>query len=575
MKGKRRNTVLGMLAGVLVLVAAVSLACATAESTPTPVPPALPDAPVAPTVAPQPMATLVPGAPTPIPARPTATRVLPTATPVGAMAGPRYGGTLRMAAALDNKTMDPQADTRTWGRPVTYVLFNGIVKYDSNFNILPDIARDWQISNEGKTVTFDIVQGATFHDGTPVNADAVKFSLERVMNPDAGIPYRGSLEPFIERLEIVDEHTLAVHMNQPFRPLLATLGDRAGFVVPKSAPIPAEGIAEFGSSDFARNGIGSGPFRLTEWTIGSRIVVEKRDDYWEEGKPYLDGIIYQEVSEYPSRFAMIRTGETDLMEIRPRDLEIARANPNINIVPHESGRWQGISFTNDVPPWNNRNLRRAFAYSIDREAFIAVHYGGVGRPAYAPEAFGWTNNPDIKPITYDPVQAQREMELAGFPNGIDVDFWCNADTVSIEFCELTQSMAEAVGIRLNIIPLPSREFTPKMLSKEVNNRAPTSWRPRADPDGRLRLLFHCEGGRVTQYGYCNPDVDRLMDEAVGIYNTLEAKPLYDQAQRILAEDVAFNLISYSTNFAGLDQRVRGFEWIPDFQWRLRDLWLSQ
>ncbi len=566
---------LGLLGIVLGLLAAIAMACASAEPTPIPVAPSQPAAPQAPAAAPQPTVALVPGAPTPIPAKATPTRVLPTPTSVAMAGGPRYGGILRMAAALDNKTMDPQADTRTWGRPVTYGLFNGIVKYDAKFNVVPDIARSWEFSSDGKTVTFHLAKGAKFHDGTPVDADAVKFSLERVMNPEAGIPYRGSLEPFIERVEVVDELTLAIHLGSPFRPLLATLGDRAGFVVPKSAPIPAEGFGETGFSDFARKGTGSGPFKLKEWTIGSRIVLEKWDDYWEEGKPYLDGIIYQEVSEYASQFAMIRTGETDLMEVRPQDLGIARSNANIKIVAHESGRWHAISFTSDVPPWNNRNLRRALAFSIDRETFIDVHYGGIGRPAYALENFAWTANDDIKPISYDTEKAKQELTLAGFPNGVDIDFWCVSDSVSLQFCELTQTMAGEVGINLNIIPLPRREFTPNMLNKTSNNRAPTSWRPRADPDGRLRLLIHCEGGRVAQYGYCNPEVDKLLDEAVGVYDTAKAKLLYDQAQLILAEDVPFALITYSTNFAALSNNVQGFEWVPDFQWRLRDLWFSQ
>ncbi len=577
MKSRRgMSGTLAILLASLALVLAFSLACAAAEDTPTPVPPATPAPPVAPTVAPAPTATLVPGAPTPVPVLPTPTRILPTATPV-ATGEPVYGGIMRMTADLDNLTLDPHVDNGTWGRPVLYAIFNTVVQYDSDFNIIPDVARSWEFSADGKTVTFHTQPGAKFQDGTPLDAEAVKWSLDRVMNPEAGIVYRTNIAPFVDSVELIDKDTFIIHMPRPFRPLLATLGDRPGYVVPKSqAPIPAgEYVQGSAATGFAAQPVGSGPFKLKEWLPGSHIKLERWDGYWEEGKPYLDGILFQEVTEESSRFAMIRTGETDLVEVRSVDLPIIKDDPNINVVPHESGRWMGHVLVGDVPPWNNKALRQAFAYSMNRQIIIDVYLAGAGRLAYISETIGFAYNPDIKPITFDLEKARQKMVEAGFPNGVDVDYYCTSTSDYLRLCEMYQAMAAEADIRVNIKPIPSREYGPGLVNRTVTNR-PTSWRPRADPDGRLRLLFHSEGGRgQTMYGWSDPRVDQLLDEAVAIYDTAKAAPLYWEAQRIIAEEAAWIILASTTNYAALNAKVQNFAWIPDFQWRLRDLWIEK
>ena len=553
---------------------AISLACAGADDTATSAAPPQPDPAMAPTVAPAPVATLIPGAPTAISVLPTPTRVLPTVTPV-VTGQPVYGGVMRMAAAMDNKTLDPHLDGGTFGRPVTYAIYNTIVGYDPDFNIVPELAESWEFSADGKRVIFHVVKGAKFHDGTPVDAAAIKWSLDRVMDPDGGFPYRSLLEPFIESVDVVDEDTFAINVFAPFRPLLATLGDRPGFIVPKSAaPLKAEGaLGSLVSSGFSAKPIGSGAFKLKEWFPGSHILLERNDDYWEDGKPYLDGIRYQEVGEASSRFAMLRTGETDLMEVRADDLPVVEDNPNIKIVPHESGRWTGHFLAVDVPPWDNKPLRQAFAYAIDREAYISTILGGAGRLAYTSEGIGWAYNPDIKIYDFDLVKAREKMIEAGLPNGITIDFTCSSSASSIQACEVYQAMAAQVGIDLNIVAVPGGDITRLQLERAATNRV-TSWRPRADPHGRLFLLFHTDGGRQPTHGYSNAEVDRLLNEAATLYDTVRAKQLYDQAQTIITDDAGVIFVAYTTNYAGLSKRVQNFAWIPDFQWRLRDLWLD-
>ena len=562
----------------LAILLAVSLACASTDPTATPVAPAQPAAPAAPTAAPQPTATLVPGAPAPTVAAPTPTRVLPTATAVTASNQPVYGGTMRMAANLDNKTMDPHIDGETYGRPVTYAVFNTIVGFDANLNIIPELAQSWEVSSDGKAVTFRLVPGVKFHDGTPVDAAAVKWSLDRIMNPETGSPHRANLNP-VSSIAVVDATTFVINLKAPYRPLMAVLGDRPGFVVPKTAPIPGGVYGQISGTagTFAVTPVGSGAFKVKDWRPASNITLVKSETYWQKGKPYLDSIVLQFVPETGSQLAMLRTGETDLIEVQSTDLGLVRSNPNIKIVLHESGRWVGIGpLSVDVPPWNNKALRQALAYGIDRQAYVNLSLQGNGRPAYTSEGgIGWTTDPNLKPIVSDKAIAKQKLAEAGFPNGTTVPAYCDSTAFGTKECEIFQSMLADVGLKLNIIPTLTIDYTPKQTKREITSRFVTSWRPRADPDGRLRILFYSTGGQAPLSGYNNPEVDKLLDQAATIFDTAKAKQIYNQAETMIIQDVPFVVIAYSNNYAGLNAKVQNFSWIPDFQFRLRDLWIAR
>ncbi len=215
-------------------------------------------------------------------------------------AQPQVGGTLRHARNIDAKTLDPHFSVQWSERYVLYTIYNTLVGLDKGFNIVPELAESWTVSDEGKTITFKLRRGVKFHDGTDFNADAVKWNIDRILSADARTPLRSLIGPYIDAVVVVDPFTVRFNLKAPFRPLLATLAERPGFMASPAA------VRRYGQ-DFGRNPVGTGPFRFVEWIPDQRIVVQRNDRYWEPGKPYLNRIEFVHVPEKQVQLTALRT----------------------------------------------------------------------------------------------------------------------------------------------------------------------------------------------------------------------------------------------------------------------------
>ncbi len=557
-KHKTRYLVLGILGAVLTVLLAVSLACG-AEETPTPVPTVTP----APTAVP----TAVP-APTVVPIH----TAVPTTAPV---TGPQYGGDLRYAYNLNISTMDTHYSKQVEDRPVYYALYNTLVQYGTDFSIYPELATSWEVAANGKDVTFHLAEGVKFHNGEEFNAQTVKWNFDRRLRTEDPVRLHSMIAVYMDRVSVVDDHTVTFVMKYPYRPLLSDLGERPGFMLPPMAVEEMGGGYALDGGEFTRHGIGTGPFKWGEWTVGQQMVLERNNNYWENGKPYLDRIIFQHAPDRQIRLALLRTGETDVIDdVRVQDTPLIEANPNIRFTSLATGRWNCVTMSVDREPWSNKDIRMAIALAIDREALAATYYGGAAVPAYSSEGGNWAFDSTIKAYEYNPQRAREYLAKAGYPNGITMSYWCEGTPAEIELCEIYQAMMADVGINLNIVTVPPGE----VWTMAIEGKAPFSsgsFRARADPHARLFRVFHTTGPSNV-FGYSNPEVDRLLEEAVKVYDIEKAKPLYSQIQRIVSEEPAHRIFTvFELWYAGINARVQDFELYPDQMQRLRDLWIKE
>src|SRR5262245_34128752 len=196
---------------------------------------------------------------------------------------PVPGGTLNVGLPSDSKTMDPIFSVQFTERQVLYLIFNTLVRYGPDFSIRPELAESWKIEDGGKRITFTLRQGVQFHDGTPFNATAVKWNIDRRLDPAVASPQREQLAPIIAAVDVVDEHTVAFLLKAPYAGLLSLLGERPGFML---SPTAKEKLGK----DFGNAPVGTGPFVFEEWEIGMHLAVARIAKYWEAGKPYLDRV---------------------------------------------------------------------------------------------------------------------------------------------------------------------------------------------------------------------------------------------------------------------------------------------
>ncbi len=568
---KRNRTLgLGILGAVLVALLALALACG-AEATPTPAAPATPVPPVAPTAAPAATATLVPGAPTPVPSLPTPTRILPTPTPV--VTGEiQYGGTLRYVELLGD-TLDPHHTVKAETYSKLWAIYNQLLNLDPDGNLVPELAESWDYSSDGKVITFHLREGVKFHDGTDFNAQAVKFNFDRMMDPDEFSPRRAELTPYVESVEVVGDLTVAINLYDPVRPLLSTLGsDRMGFMVSPTA------VEKYGE-DYGPNPAGTGPFTLTEWQIDMRITLTRSDSYWDEGKPYLDGIIYSPVPDASMRLAMLRTGEADMIDqIRPSDLPLIQDNPDLELGRITGYRKHALHFNPSIAPFDNQALRQAIAYAVDGQQFADAMYPGAGRRTYVLETIGFAYNPDLKPIVFDQEKSRQKLAEAGYAGGVTIPMAFRADESEIAWGEVIQAMLAEVGIKTDAkMILRADYYKPENGHYETIGFAPSAvMARRADPHINIQRYFHSEGGNNYGGGYSNPEVDRLIEEAVTAYDQAKARALYSRIQTIIVgEDAVHVPYTERDEFFPHHRTVKGY--VPYIHGRtlIRDLWFEK
>ena len=546
------------IAGILALSAALllALACGGAEE-PTPGPTRAPAA----TAAPGPTAT----------PRPTAAVPLPTSAPTPSGVMPQQGGTLRHAVALSMKTMDPFFRVDYREQMVFFSIYDSLTQYSPNFEVMPELAESWEFSGEGKVITFTLRDGVTFHDGSPVNAQAVKTNWDQMMDPDYGAARpRQTVGAGVTNWEAVDDSTFRITMERPWRPFLASLA-QAEFRV--RSP---QALAQRGVDEFARNPSGTGPFRFREWIPDRRLVLERNPDYWVPDRPYLDGILFQHVPDHSVQIAMVRTGETDVVDdVTGTEVPLLEGSPNAKIASYDSGRWRGASFSHDREPWSSKALRQAIAYAFDRGRIIQGLLQGFGAPAYTNGNIGWWSdpeNPRFKMYDYDPQMAREKLAEAGYPNGITFKFWCQADNFGIQQCETYQAILGEVGIILDIQLVPPSDFW-----SDVPARKSLAWPdwsfPRGDADPDLRRRIHSDGNFMV-VGYSNPRVDALFDEAATVFDIPRAREMYFQIQEMAAEDVVNLPLWREKLFHGLSNSVQNWTFYGDTLLRFRDVWMS-
>lgn len=507
----------------------------------------------------------------------------PRAVAVGAMLGllawsgtsataqpaPVRGGTLSVGWVPGAKTLDPHLSVQWPERFVLYMVFNTLVGLDRNFNVVPELARSWQVSPDGKRVTFQLQRGVKFHDGTDFTADVVKWNVERILDPAVKSPQRGQLEPAVATVTVVDPHTVAFELKKPFAPLLAALAERPGFIVSPAA-VRSRGEA------FGRTPVGTGPFRFVDWVADSRVTLERFADYWDAGKPYLDRVVFRVVPDPTVRLTMVRTGEIDVAtDVDAKDVPTLQGDGRLKVSELKPpARWTALQWQVDKPPFNNKALRQAIALAVDRAELRDVLLSGFGEPARGPVVPGlWWFDPGFKGIGTDVEAARRKLAEAGYPNGFRHKFTVTNTPQWIRLAELLQAQLSRINVTLELeLANPADAYA--LVVQRKTNWTHTNWTQRADPHGLLSILFHSKGFANTT-GYGNPRVDELLDQAAAIYEPERRRPLYHEAERLIVEDAPYVFLNYTADFAVMTRRLQNWGWIPDLVPRFRELWLDR
>jgi ABC-type transport system substrate-binding protein len=451
----------------------------------------------------------------------------------GAAAEPQYGGELVYAVGAAPELLFPGYSVSSADMEIWLYVYENLVELDEHSQIVPCLAKSWEFSSDYLMCTMHLQQGVSFSDGTPFNASAVKFVFDETVAKKFQ-PLK--LLDGLDKVEAIDEDTVVFRFKYPVASFLPNLAYRALAIWSPAA------YKEHGPDWMKTNLVGTGPFLFEEWKHGESIRFVKNASYWRPGLPYLDSIKIIFVPETASRAMMLETGAVD-RTISLGDYDAARlaSNPKISIRTTSSTRQYYLILNHHKHPFDNRLVRMALNYAVDKEGIIASVFAGVGAslplaPILTPGvvAFSDMTEPgDTHVYPYDLDMSRRLFKKAGYEDrdgdGILEDLKGNDLKLSLwgprgrykgdaELAELVQTMLREVGVDVSLRIMEHATYYPMLRqpyeSKEYEMGVLSWGIPTADPDEVMKLMFHSESGPTMNFScYANLEVDRLANLA--------------------------------------------------------------
>lgn len=432
---------------------------------------------------------------------------------------PVYGGEAVVAITAEPPGWDPSASTsQEIARVMYHNVFEGLVRVDRDGAIVPALAESWQVSEDGLTLTFELRSGVKFHDGSDFTADDVVAKLERATDPDSGHTH----PEYYEAIEEVsaDGATVTVRLSQPSSSLLYNLAR------PDSIIYPA------GTADSQRSDpIGTGPFRFVEWVAGSEVRLERFDDYYLDGVPYLDALTFRIIGDPNARFAALQAGDIDMIGVAlsPESAIQAEANPDLKVTRGSNTTEITMALNNSREPLDDPLVRQAITHAIDKSAIVeGANFGFgtvIGTHATPVEPY-WL---ELEPYPYDPQRARELLAEAGFGDGLSLRFELpepyNIERTSGEV--IAQQLSE-VGIDVELSVVEWGTWIQRIF---------------LGGDYDMTIIGHSEPRDINVYAnpdyyyhYDNPRIGELLDEAELAGSQEEATESYKEIARIIAED---------------------------------------
>ena len=484
-----------------------------------------------------------------------------------ALAGPAFAAELRIGLGNDPDVLDP-AQSRTFaGRIVYAALCDKLVDIDTDLKIVPQLATDWQWSENATRLVMNLRRDATFHDGEPFDAAAVVANIERMRTlPESR---RKSELASVERIEATGPHQVTFTLKSPDVTLLAQLSDRAGMMVsPKAA---AEAGANFGAKPVC-----SGPYRFVERVQQDRIVLEKFAEYYDADAFALERLTYLPIPDATVRLANLRSGELDFIErLAPSDVSTVEGDSGLAMETVIGLGYEAlyVNIANgpraDNPMGRDKRLRQAFSLAIDREALNQVVYEGTqvaGNQPFPPES-PWFNTSFPVPAR-DIEKAKALMAEAGHPT-LDIQLQVPNETVRLQAMQVVQAMVAEAGFNVS---LQATEFTTMLAAQGAGDFqvSRSDWSGRVDPDGNVHQFLSCQGGQ-NDVKYCNEAFDKLLGEARTLVDEAARKERYDAATAIMLDDLPIIYLGNQSYIFAHRTSVSGFTPYPDGLIRLRGM----
>ncbi len=433
----------------------------------------------------------------------------------------------------------------------------------------PRLAKSYEFSDDRLDLTFHLRDDVTWSDGVPVTAEDVRWTWQAQTHPEVAWN-SAEAKKRITDVEVVDPHTVRFHFSEAYSAQL--LDAVLGVVLPKHA------WSELPFSQWRQNNpwflehlVVNGPFTLESWEPQQRFVIRRNESYYQPGKPEVDRIVFQIAPDKDSRLAMLRSGQAHLEEfVNPADTAVVEADPGLRLLTHIPRFFFFVQWNVSRPLFATKKVRQALTMGIDRQEIVDSLYYGYADPACSPFPSNlWAHNKELKPWPYDPGRAKQLLAEEGWADtdgdGVldrdgkpfSFELVTNAESqVRVDILVMVQEHLKRIGVDVRtrsmefnalLVPLSEHDFDAVMGGLAIDTSLNTEY------------FFHTNGiASSYNWGmYSNPEMDRLIEEANAQIDPLVAKPLYDQMQALLHEEVPLTFLYEQRRPAGVSNKLQG------------------
>lgn len=454
-------------------------------------------------------------------------------------------------------TLDPANGLAGTDYPILYSLFDRLVDFEpATLELKPGLATEWKFVGDDK-LTFDMTirDGVQFHDGTPLNAEAVRASLQYFKDSK-----RIDDLSVVTSIDVVGPNQVQLKLARQYSVLPAVLADRAGMIVSPTA------LAKLGK-DFARNPVGAGPFMFKSWSSGTTLDLVKAPNYWDASKVKLNGIQYRFIPNPSSLASALISRQVDhAFRLDPNNFPALKATPHLRVATEPSTAYFQMSLNTSMSPLDNKLVRQAINMSIDRQALSDAVLGqGLSMPTLMPVPIGsHAHTPELQnSVKYDPVKAKALLAQAGYPGGVTIKICATPMAgYGTDITDIEQAQMKAAGITLDVTVMTGSACLQTFDSKKVFHAWQGSFSGRPDP----YLTYAQNFGSTGQYnrGKINySGVDALLEKLLTVYNWNDQKAIYAELNRKWIEDVPTILLFYRQNYVVYNKNLGGEE--PNLQ----------
>lgn len=465
---------------------------------------------------------------------------------------------LKIGLQDDPDTLDPVSNWSFVGRHVLQSLCDKIVDIDETGKIIPMLAESWEWSPDSTVLTLKLRKDAVFHDGTPVDAAAIKYNLERALT--SGISRRKAEISAIKSVDAVDATTVKINLKEPSVPLLAALSDRAGMIIS-----PAAGV-KLGDK-FTEAPVCSGPYKFLERVVQDRIVLEKFPQYYDAAKYHFDRLIYRGMPDSNVRLLNLRSRQLDLIErLAATDVEAVKKDKALAVDPVVGLGYYGITFSiggegANLDAGKKAAIREAFSLAIDRQAISNVVFDGqasTGNQPFPPSSPFYDKNFPVPGRDLD--AAKKKMAEAGVKS-VDLELLVPTDAERQQVAQLIQAMVQEIGIKVSI--KPTELMTLLDVARQGKFQAHlVGWSGRVDPDLNVTPMLAC-GVATNDAKYCNEQLDTILAKARSLGDVEARKAEYAKAMAILLKDLPIVYLYHSQWIFAHNSALTGFKPAPD------------